>query len=104
MDLFRYILIPFSSGVTLLNFVTQTAAVIRVFAVIQLLTNGGPNHGTTTMMYLIYQEGLPMETSGRPARWVSFIPVFRIARAGTVPGDPQTGWIGRTACTAYIEA
>lgn len=56
-DLFRYILIPFSSGVTLLNFVTQTAAVIRVFAVIQLLTNGGPNHGTTTMMYLIYQEG-----------------------------------------------
>ena len=51
------ILIPFSSGVTLLNFVTQTAAVIRVFALIQLLTNGGPNHGTTTMMYLIYQEG-----------------------------------------------
>lgn len=56
-DLFRYILIPFSSGVTLLNFVTQTAAVIRVFSVIQLLTNGGPNHKTTTMMYLIYQEG-----------------------------------------------
>jgi multiple sugar transport system permease protein len=56
-DLFRYILIPFSNGVTLLNLVTQTAAIIRVFAVTQLLTNGGPNHGTTTMMYLIYQEG-----------------------------------------------
>lgn len=56
-DLFRYILIPFSSGVTLLNFVTQTAAVIRVFVATQLLTNGGPNHKTTTMMYLIYEEG-----------------------------------------------
>lgn len=56
-DLFRYILIPFSRSVTLLNFVTQTAAIIRVFVVIQILTNGGPNHKTTTMMYLIYQEG-----------------------------------------------
>ncbi|MDO4332632.1 MAG: sugar ABC transporter permease [Eubacteriales bacterium] len=56
-DLFRYILIPFSSGVTLLNFVTQTAAVIRVFVATQLLTNGGPNHKTTTMMYLLYEEG-----------------------------------------------
>jgi multiple sugar transport system permease protein len=56
-DLFRYILLPFSKPTTLFIFITQTAAVIRVFIVIQLLTNGGPNFSSTTMMYLLYQEG-----------------------------------------------
>lgn len=55
--LFRYILIPFCRPTTLFVFITQTAAVIRVFVVIQLLTNGGPNHSSTSMMYLLYQEG-----------------------------------------------
>ncbi|NMA67181.1 MAG: sugar ABC transporter permease [Clostridiaceae bacterium] len=58
IDLFRYILIPLSKPTTLFIFVTQTAAMLRVFAVIQLLTNGGPNYASTTMMYLLYQEGL----------------------------------------------
>jgi len=58
VDLFRYILIPLSKPTTLFIFVTQTAAMLRVFVVIQLLTNGGPNFSTTTMMYLLYQEGL----------------------------------------------
>lgn len=57
LDIFRYILIPLTSPVTLLNFVTQTSAVIRVFVLIQLLTNGGPSRSTTSMMYLLYQEG-----------------------------------------------
>lgn len=56
--LFRYILIPLSKPTTLFIIVTQTAAMLRVFAVIQLLTNGGPNYSSTTMMYLLYQEGL----------------------------------------------
>lgn len=56
-SLFRYILIPHSRPTTLLIFVTQTSAVIRVFVLIQLLTNGGPSRATTSMMYLLYQEG-----------------------------------------------
>lgn len=55
--LFRYILIPQCRPTTLLIFVTQTSAVMRVFVLIQLLTNGGPNKATTSMMYLLYQEG-----------------------------------------------
>ncbi len=57
LDIFRYILIPLTSPTTLLNFVTQTSAIIRVFVLIQLLTNGGPSRSTTSMMYLLYQEG-----------------------------------------------
>lgn len=57
-DMFRYILIPHSRPTTLLIFVTQTSAVIRVFILIQLLTNGGPSRTTTSMMYLLYQEGI----------------------------------------------
>lgn len=57
LDLFRYLLIPFSRPTTLFIFVTQTAAILRVFVLIQLLTNGGPNNSSVTMMYLLYQEG-----------------------------------------------
>ena len=55
--LFRYILMPHCSPTTLLIFITQTSSVMRVFVVIQQLTNGGPNRSTTSMMYLLYQEG-----------------------------------------------
>lgn len=55
--LFKYILIPHCKPTTLLIFVTQTSAVMRVFVLIQQLTNGGPSRATTSMMYLLYQEG-----------------------------------------------
>ena len=48
---------PHCSPTTLLIFITQTSSVMRVFVVIQQLTNGGPNRSTTSMMYLLYQEG-----------------------------------------------
>lgn len=57
LDLYRYILIPFSKPTTLFIIVTQTAAILRVFVLIQLLTNGGPNNSSVTMMYLLYQQG-----------------------------------------------
>lgn len=57
LHLFRYLLLPLTRPTTLFMFITQTAAVLRVFAVIQLLTNGGPNNSSTTMMYLLYQDG-----------------------------------------------
>lgn len=56
--LFRYLLIPLSKPTTLFIFITQSAAVLRVFIVIQLLTNGGPNFASTTMMFLLYRDGL----------------------------------------------
>lgn len=57
LQMFRYLLLPLTRSTTLFMFITQTAAVLRVFAVIQLLTNGGPNNSSTTMMYLLYQQG-----------------------------------------------
>lgn len=63
--LFRYLLIPFSKPITLFIFITQSAAVLRVFVVIQLLTNGGPNFSSTTMMFLLYRDGLIYGNFGR---------------------------------------
>ncbi|MBQ9300742.1 MAG: sugar ABC transporter permease [Clostridia bacterium] len=55
LDMFRYILIPLTKNTTIFTFITQTASVFKVFIVIQLLTRGGPNYKTTTMMYLLYE-------------------------------------------------
>ena len=63
-DMFRYILIPLTSSTTVLTFITQTSAVLKVFVVIQLLTKGGPNYGTTTMMYLLYQDAFEKNNVG----------------------------------------
>ena len=63
-DLFRYILIPLTKPTTVLVFITQTSAVLKVFIVIQLLTKGGPNYGTTSLMYLLYQEAFENSNTG----------------------------------------
>lgn len=63
-DLFRHILIPLTSSTTILTFITQTSAVLKVFVVIQLLTKGGPNYGTMTMMYLLYQDAFEKNNTG----------------------------------------
>ena len=55
--LFKNLLWPMTKPTTLLIFITETSAVIRVFVLIQLLTNGGPSRATTSMMYLLYQDG-----------------------------------------------
>lgn len=64
LDLFRYILIPLTKPTTIFVFITQTSAVLKVFIVIQLLTKGGPNYGTTSMMYLLYQEAFENSNTG----------------------------------------
>lgn len=63
-DMFRHILIPLTSSTSVLTFITQTSAVLKVFVVIQLLTKGGPNYGTTTMMYLLYQDAFEKSNIG----------------------------------------
>ncbi len=64
LNLFRYILIPLTKPTTIFVFITQTSAVLKVFIVIQLLTKGGPNYGTTSMMYLLYQEAFENSNTG----------------------------------------
>lgn len=64
LDLFRYILVPLTKPTTVLVFITQTSAVLKVFIVVQLLTKGGPNYGTTSLMYLLYQEAFENSNTG----------------------------------------
>lgn len=64
LDLFCYVLVPLTMPTTILTFITQTSAVLKVFVVIQLLTKGGPNYGTTTMMYLLYQDAFENRDTG----------------------------------------
>jgi multiple sugar transport system permease protein len=54
--LFRYILIPLTQPIALFIFITQTAALLQAYPVIKLLTNGGPNDETTTMIFLLQVE------------------------------------------------
>ncbi len=63
-DMFKNILIPLTKPTTDFIFITQTSSVLKVFIVIQLVTRGGPNYGTTTMMYLLYQEAFEKSNTG----------------------------------------
>ena len=40
--------------------ITQTIAVIRIYVVIQLLTNGGPNYSSVTLMYYLYEKAFKL--------------------------------------------
>jgi multiple sugar transport system permease protein len=96
-DLFHYILIPFAKPTTLFIFITQTAAVIRVFVVIQLLTNGGPNFSSTTMMYLLYQEGFSNGNFGSASALGVIMFLFSILLVFfqfiSLKGNPEKGGI-----------
>ena len=53
---FRYIILPLVRPTTLYIMITQTIGVVKIYVVIQLLTNGGPNHASVTLMYYLYEK------------------------------------------------
>jgi multiple sugar transport system permease protein len=54
---FFYITLPLLKPTLLYLIVMNTIASFQVFSGIYLLTNGGPNHSTTTMAFSIYRSG-----------------------------------------------
>ncbi len=52
---FFSITLPLVSQTTLLIVVTSTISVFQIFVVVHLITNGGPFHGTESLVYTIYQ-------------------------------------------------
>lgn len=52
---FFTITLPMISYTTLLIVITSTISVFQIFVVIHLITNGGPFHGTESLVYTIYQ-------------------------------------------------
>lgn len=51
-----YIVIPLVQPTTMYLTVTQVIAMLKLFVIIQLLTDGGPNNASMTMMYYLYRN------------------------------------------------
>lgn len=52
---FWHITLPLLKPTTLYVVITSTIAAFQTFVVVQLLTAGGPNYGTSTILYLLYE-------------------------------------------------
>lgn len=57
-QVFRRITWPLIQPTTLYIVVVTTINSFQIFALIQLLTHGGPNYGTSTIMYLVYEAAI----------------------------------------------
>jgi multiple sugar transport system permease protein len=63
----KHILIPLVKPTTLYLIVINVIAVLKIFVVIQLLTDGGPNNASVTMMYYLYQNAFVYNRMGEAA-------------------------------------
>ncbi|CAM3212388.1 carbohydrate ABC transporter permease [Vagococcus fessus] len=79
----RKILIPLVRPTTLYLTVINIIAVLKIFVVIQLLTGGGPNNASVTMMYYLYQNAFVYNNTGVAAA-VGVI-MFIVALALSMP-------------------
>jgi multiple sugar transport system permease protein len=61
---FRAITLPLIAPFTLMVTILLTIASFKTFALIQLMTKGGPGQGTTVLAYYIYQTGLQLFDMG----------------------------------------
>ncbi len=63
-DRFRSITLPLIAPFTLMITILLTIASFKTFALIQLMTKGGPGQATTVLSYYIYQTGLQLFEMG----------------------------------------
>lgn len=63
--LFRKIILPLVKPTTLYIVVTTTINSFQIFALIQLMTAGGPNYSTSTIMYLVYETAITLQEYGK---------------------------------------
>lgn len=63
--MFKNIVWPLIIPTTLYIVVTTTINSFQIFALIQLMTAGGPNYSTSTVMYLVYEAGIKIQDYGR---------------------------------------
>lgn len=66
-QIFRKITWPLLMPTTLYVIVTTTINSFQCFSLIQLLTAGGPNYKTSTVMYLIYEKAFTLQQYGYAA-------------------------------------
>ncbi len=58
------ILIPMVKPTTIYLIIMNIIAVLKIFVVIQLLTGGGPNNASTTLMYFLYNNAFKYNQLG----------------------------------------
>lgn len=58
------ILIPLVRPTTIYIIITNIIAVLKIFVVIQLLTGGGPNNASTSLMYYLYNNAFKYNRLG----------------------------------------
>lgn len=58
------ILIPMVKPTTIYIIIMNIIAVLKIFVVIQLLTGGGPNNASTTLMYFLYNNAFKYNQLG----------------------------------------
>lgn len=58
------IIIPLVKPTTIYLVITNIVMVLKIFVVIQLLTGGGPNNASVTLMYLLYQQAFQYNNTG----------------------------------------
>ena len=51
-----HIILPLTKPTTLYLSVTSVISMLKLFVIIQLLTDGGPNNSSMTMMYYLYRN------------------------------------------------
>lgn len=54
---FFYLTIPQLKNTLVYVFISNTIYSLKMFTQVYMLTQGGPNHSTTTLVYLMYEEG-----------------------------------------------
>ncbi len=64
LHIIRKILIPMVKPTTIYIIIMNIIAVLKIFVVIQLLTGGGPNNASTTLMYFLYNNAFKYNQLG----------------------------------------
>jgi len=78
-----HIIVPLAKPTTIYLVITNIVAVLKMFVVIQLLTGGGPNNASVTMMYYLYQNAFVYNRTGVAA--AIGVLMFIIALAFSAP-------------------
>ena len=64
MQIIFKIIIPMVKPTTIYIIIMNIIAVLKIFVVIQLLTGGGPNNASTTLMYYLYNNAFKYNELG----------------------------------------
>ena len=62
-----YLIIPLVKPTTLYLTVTQVINMLKLFVIVQLLTDGGPNNASMTMMYYLYRNAFKYDKTNTAA-------------------------------------